>query len=633
MLRVVGMIADITDRKQAEEMLRASEERFRLAAQAGEMFAYEWDVATDVIVRSAESTQILGIDAATPITGQQILAKVHPDDRERLTAAVAKLSPQNPSIQIRYRMVRPGGTVTWVEKNSRAYFDDKGRMLRIIGMIADITDRKRAEDSARQIEKRYRRIVETTNEGIWVLDPEFQTSFVNRQMAEMIGYEPEEMLGRSVFDFYFSEDIDRKRQVLERRKEGLGEHFDERLRRKDGAELWVRMAANPIYKDSGEFDGAMAIMCDITEQRLVDEALRESEERFRLMADTTPTMIWMSGTDKLCTFFNQGWLNFTGRSMEQELGEGWAAGVHSDDLERCLRIYSSAFDSRRNFEMEYRLRRHDGEYRWIVDYGVPRFGSNGMFCGYIGSCIDITERKISEMSLHELTGRLIHAQQKERARIAREIHDDIGQRMAVLEITLEQFEQKMPGLSSSDRKQLHNIAQVASEISSDLHNLSHRLHPVKLDLLGLVAAIGGLCRELSRQHGLQIKFVHQNIPRKIPKAQALCLFRIAQEALRNVVKHSKTADAKVELCGHDDGIDLCISDSGTGFSPESAQTKRGLGLISMRERLRLIGGHLAVESEPLRGTRVRVRVPLSSMKSHPTSEPERSKNFVRVLPG
>jgi len=625
MSRVVGMIADITDRKQAEEMLRASEERFRLAAQAGKMFAYEWDVATDVIVRSAESTHILGIDAATPITGEQILARIPPEDRERLTAAVAKLSPQNPSLQISYRMVRPDGTVTWVERNSRAYFDSQGKMLRIIGMVADITDRKRMEDAARQSEERYRRIVETTNEGIWLLDAEFHTSFVNRQMAQMLGYEPEEMLGRSVLDFYFPEDADHKREVLARRKEGLIEHFDERLRRKDGSELWVRMAANPLYKDNGEFDGAMAIECDITEQRLADAALRESEQRFRLMADTTPAMIWMSGTNKLCTFFNQSWLNFTGRSMEQELGDGWAEGVHADDLERCLRIYSSAFDSRKNFEMEYRLRRHDGEYRWIADHGVPRFGSNGMFCGYIGSCIDITERKISELALHELTGRLIHAQEKERARIAREIHDDLTQRMAMLEITLVEFKQKTPGLSSSDRKQLHNIAQVASEISSDLHNLSHRLHPVTLDLQGLVAATGGLCRELSRQHGLQIKFVHQNISRKIPKAQALCLFRIVQEALRNVVKHSKAVEAKVELCGHRDRIDLCISDSGTGFSSESAQTKRGLGLISMRERLRLIGGHLAVESEPSCGTQIHVRVPLSSMRSRTMNEQERSK--------
>jgi signal transduction histidine kinase len=275
--------------------------------------------------------------------------------------------------------------------------------------------------------------------------------------------------------------------------------------------------------------------------------------------------------------------------------------------------------------MEYRLRRHDGEYRWIVDYGVPRFGSNGMFCGYIGSCVDITELKLSEMSLRELTGRLIHAQEEERSRIARELHDDISQRMALLQIGLEQFEQSISGPTSDDRKELHNLAQMASEVSSDLHNLSHQLHPARLDLQGLVAATAGFCRELSNQHELQITFHPHDVPDQIPTEVALCLFRIVQEGLRNVVKHSKALEAKVELSGNGGGIDLCISDSGAGFNPESAHRNGGLGLISMRERLRLIGGHLAVKSEPFHGTRIRVRVPLSGGSSQGAGEPKQSK--------
>src|SRR5271165_6631660 len=181
-------------------------------------------------------------------------------------------------------------------------------------------------------------------------------------------------------------------------------------------------------------------------------------------ADTAPVLIWMSGTDKLCIFFNRGWLDFTGRSMEQEWGDGWTSGVHPDDLERCLGIYSSAFDSRVDFQMEYRLRRFDGQYRWIVDYGVPRFESNGIFCGYIGSCVDVTHRKLSETSLRELSGRLIHAQEEERARIARELHDDLSQRMALLQISLDQLQQQIPGLSSQSRQQLQSIKEVATEV-------------------------------------------------------------------------------------------------------------------------------------------------------------------------
>ena len=184
--------------------------------------------------------------------------------------------------------------------------------------------------------------------------------------------------------------------------------------------------------------------------------------------------------------------------------------------------------------MEYRLRRHDGEYRWLIDYGVPRFGSNGTFCGYVGSCVDITERKLFEMSLQDMTGRLIHAQEEERSRIARELHDDISQRMAYLQIGLEQFGQAIPALTSNDRNELHNLSELASEVSSDLHSISHQLHPARLDLQGLVAAMGSFCREITNQHELQVEFLHHDVPAQIPTDVALCLFRIVQEALRTL---------------------------------------------------------------------------------------------------
>ena len=140
---------------------------------------------------------------------------------------------------------------------------------------------------------------------------------------------------------------------------------------------------------------------DVSDQKLAEASLRESEQRFRLVADAAPVLIWVSGTDKLCYWFNQPWLDFTGRSMSQEIGNGWAEGVHPDDFDRCLGTYTAAFDARTPFSMEYRLRRHDGEYRWLIDNGVPRFGSGGEFEGFIGSCLDVTDYKNAETGLRE----------------------------------------------------------------------------------------------------------------------------------------------------------------------------------------------------------------------------------------
>ena len=157
-----------------------------------------------------------------------------------------------------------------------------------------------------------------------------------------------------------------------------------------------------------------------------DRVLRESESRFQIVADAAPVLIWMSGVDKLCTFFNKPWLEFTGRSMEQELGNGWAEGVHRDDLQKCLQVYTSAFDARQPFVMQYRLRRHDGEYRWISDQGVPRYDAQGKFAGYIGSCVDVTELMTKDEALRESEERMRLSQQ---TRLIWEFGNGTSQRM------------------------------------------------------------------------------------------------------------------------------------------------------------------------------------------------------------
>jgi signal transduction histidine kinase len=174
-------------------------------------------------------------------------------------------------------------------------------------------------------------------------------------------------------------------------------------------------------------------------------------------------------------------------------------------------------------------------------------------------------------------------------------------------------------------EKLHNMSEVASEVASNLHTLSRQLHPAKLDFLGLVAVVGNYCREVSKKQDLRIEFVHRDVGVQIPKDVFLCLFRMVQEALQNVVRHGRTGEAKVAMSGHEDGIDLCISDTGVGFNLESAEARGGLGLISMRERLRLVGGHLTLESKPSHGTRILVRVPLSSGARKDTSEQNQCK--------
>jgi PAS domain S-box-containing protein len=482
--RAACIFQDITERKRAEQALRESEERFRLAAQAGKMYAYTWDVATDVIVRAGDVSGFLGPTGEASLTRRQLLARVHPDDRTLFNASVSERTPEHPDVQISYRVLRSDGSVVWVEKTAHALFDENGRMVQIIGMAADITERRRAE-----------------------------------------------------------------------------------------------------------------------------EAIHESEARFRLVANTAPVMIWMSGLDKKPTYFNQLWLDFTGLSQTDIL-YGLAGTVHPEDYQQSLDIYSRAFDQREPFRKQCRLRRRDGQYRWMLDIGVPRFHEDGSFAGYIGSCIDVTDSKLAEDALAEMSRKLLEAQEQERTRIARELHDDINQRLAMLAVELEH----LPDNPSEVRNRVQDVRKSICEISNDVQALSHDLHSAQLEYLGVVAGMKSWCQEFGERQRLQIDCRH-DVRSTVPIENGLCLFRVLQEALHNAAKHSGVKRIEVQLHEEPGEVHLIIRDLGKGFDIEAARQGRGLGLTSMQERVRLVSGTIDIQSKPMGGTTIHVRVPLEAKYS------------------
>jgi PAS domain S-box-containing protein len=388
-----------------------------------------------------------------------------------------------------------------------------------------------------------------------------------------------------------------------------------RIIRPDGTVRWAGARGKCYYTMNGQPLRVFGMAVDITDRKLAQEAIRESEERFRFVANAAPVLIWMSGENKLCTFFNDTWLEFTGQSLESQLGDGWAHGVHPDDLQKCLDIYAGAFARRERFRMEYRLRRHDGAYRWIVDIGVPKFNPDRSFAGYIGSCIDVTERKVAEAALSSVSRRLIEAQEQERTRIARDLHDDINQRLALLSIELGQIKQQLKNAAPQASSRIEAAAERTVELAKDVHAISHRLHSSQLEYLGVTAAAASFCGELSKQQNVKIDFAHSDIPRTVPHEVSLCLFRVLQEALQNAVKYSGVKSFSVQLHGTPDEIHLTVRDSGTGFDAEAAMNGRGLGLVSMRERVTLVKGTIAIASKPMGGTEISVRVPADARKN------------------
>jgi PAS domain S-box-containing protein len=358
-------------------------------------------------------------------------------------------------------------------------------------------------------------------------------------------------------------------------------------------------------------------------RRKAEAVVRESEKRFRVMADTTPSLVWMCDGQGKITYLNERRVAFTGPDPGSGYGDSWIEYVHSNDRRNVQDVVSQALKDRRAFSNEYRLRRSDGVYRWMFDVASPRVNGDGTFAGFIGSAIDVTDQKVAQQALEKVSGQLIEAQEKERRRIARDLHDDICQRLALLSMELEQANRSVNESPDVAKLRLKEIQQHCSEIAGDVQSLSHELHSSRLDCLGIVAAIRGFCHEFSKQYEVSIQFTDRDVPGDPPREISLCLFRVAQEALHNAVKYSGVSEYLVELTATEEQIQLVVSDSGRGFDVEAGKQNRGLGLVSMQERVHLVHGRLHVESEPGAGTRILAVVPLVSERhGSPEEEPE-----------
>ena len=353
-----------------------------------------------------------------------------------------------------------------------------------------------------------------------------------------------------------------------------------------------------------------ALLLQRARKRKAEAVLRESERRFRVMADTTPSLVWMCDPNGRITYLNERRITFTGPDPDAGYGDTWSEYIHPDDLNNVLDNVSKALKNQRSFSKEYRLRRYDGVYRWMFDVASPRVNGDGSFAGFIGSAIDITDQKLAQEALEKISGRLIEAQEKERSRIARELHDDIGQKLALLSIELEQANHGPNKSAAATEQRLMEIREHCMGIASDVHLLSHQLHSSKLDYLGLVSAIRSFCREFARQHEVTVEFSDENVKENLPQDISLSLFRVAQEALHNAVKYSGVTQFAVELKGSATEIRLEVRDSGAGFNVEDAKRNGGLGLVSMAERVNMVRGRFRVESSPGGGTKIVAIVPL-----------------------
>jgi PAS domain S-box-containing protein len=359
------------------------------ALEAANMGVWENDLRTQTLTWSREALRLCGLADKKTVTLQDFMGAIHPDDRQLIEKAIRSAIAKPSGDRVEHRVVWPDGSIHWVAVQGRAV-RKAGVPVKLIGTVMDIDEQVRTTQQLRY----QANILHNISDAIIYTDNEYTIKSWNRGAEELYGWTSAEAVGKNAAELLKTAFPGGEAERREWKEDFGVKGFwrgEVTQRHKDGSTVYVMASTAAVKDESGKVTGGVAVNRNITERVRAENALRESEQRFRSMADSTPVLIWMTDENKAGVYFNKPWLEFTGRSLKDEIGDGWAESIHPDDRAKTLRFCKAAFEKRERFSMEFRLRRSDGAYCRVLDVGTPRYDSDGSFQGYIGSCTDIEE--------------------------------------------------------------------------------------------------------------------------------------------------------------------------------------------------------------------------------------------------
>ncbi|WP_437683615.1 PAS domain-containing protein [Sorangium sp. So ce131] len=646
-LVMLGVVRDITERKRAEEALRESEAQLRLALKGAR--AGVWDVALEprTIYWSDEFRVLYGIAEGEAPNDERWQRCVHPDDLPRMLETIrGALESRTEGWQEEFRVLHPRRGERWILDLARIRRDAAGRAIGVGGIDVDVTDRKRAEAALRENEARLRLALRAGQTGVWDWDLVTGRVVWSDEVCGIFGIQPGTFEGTlEAFERrIYPDDRARVRAEAEAAVNGrAGYAIEFRIVRPDGQIRWVTDLGTIKRDEAGQPHSMIGMVTDITEKRAAADAIRESEERFRNIADNSPVMIWVTRPDTCCTYLNKVWSDFTGQAQAAGLGFGWLDMLHPEDVERSASSFRAASARREPFRLDYRLRRRDGQYRWCIDAAAPRFSPSGEFLGYVGSVIDITDRKQAE----EERARLLEVEQAARseAERANRMKDEflstvshelrtpltaiLGWSHLLRRRVSREDEDLCKGLAVIDRN-----ARAQAQLIEDLLDMGRitsgkiRLDVQPLDLHDVVGAAISSVAPSAEAKG--IRLVKISSPAVgVTRGDPSRLQQVAWNLLSNAIKFTpEGGSVQVEVSRAGDHVEITVSDTGEGIAPEflpyvferfrqadASTTRRhgglGLGLAIVKHLVELHGGTVRATSAGVgKGTTFTVELPL-----------------------
>ncbi len=624
---------EVAERKQAEKSLRESEERFRTAFEKGSVAMALTALDSTLLKVNSRFCRMLGF-SESELVGRSFTEITHPDDRAANLVGTRQLaSGEISSFHMEKRYLRKDGTVLWAEMNTAAVPDAKGRPLYCVTHVQDITERKKAEEALRQAKTFTDKLLNAPLDTVFLFEPATGKPVRwNQRFAEVSGYGDEEIAGMKAPDDFYDEDDLKNAHECTRRTLADGQGVVVlSLITKQGAHIPFEYAGTVVQDEDGR-TLLLSVGRDITERKRAEEALRESENRFRTMADGSPNPIWVTDAEGERIFANKQYLEYFGISEQEAEGGEWKPFLHPEDAPAYVNSFVSSLKEHRPFSAEARVRRADGRWRWIESHAEPRLSMEEEFLGFVGITQDITERKQAEQELRDLnatleskvarrTAELQHravqlqklaleltqAEERERRRIALILHEDLQQQIAGAKFHLNLVRNR--AREDRQRTDVDTVDVMLKEAIEKSRNLSRDLSPTVLHMNDLAEALQWLVNRVQAQQALTVHLDVRGEMALPSEASAIFLFRAAQEMLFNVVQHAGVRDASVRVRRRGRYVSLCIADQGRGFDPQELKETSGMGLFSIRERAELLGGHLKVKSAKGKGSRFSIVVP------------------------
>lgn len=635
-----GVIRDVTEQKQAEQALAASEKKYRTIVENMSDVVFMADQTGSLLFITPSVTRLLGYEQSE-IIGHNIGEFIHKEDIHPALHNIGCAFSKKEPISNEYRILHKNGSILWMQTFTRPLFEGD-EVVAVQGSFWDITKRKEAEEALKASEKKYRDLITNMREVLYTLDRDGRITFISPSVKAVTQYRVSEIIGHNIEELIFPEDLPRICQDIRNFLAGSGESAHEyRVVMKNGAIRWMRTCSSLLYEGE-EIVGLQGILSDVTEHKRMEEALRESEEKFRSLVETTSDWIWEVDVDGTYTYASPRVYDLIGYTPIEVIGRKPFEFMPPDESARISAEYSRIARERKAFAgLENVAIRRDGRRVVLETSGVPMLDARGNLLGYRGIDRDITDRKHAEevlkMSHDELelrvqertaelekradqlaglTSELTLAEQRERSRIAKILHDHLQQLLVGAKINQEVL---MNEIADTSKSTARRVLDLINRSIREMRSLNAELAPPVLSAGDLSSSLEWLGRWMRENQGFEVK-IQSGAPIVLDRKDlAVLVFQSIRELLLNVLKHAAVKSASVQMDYKDGNLRVVIRDRGVGFHPEHvwerAETGQKIGLISIRERLLHLGGHLEIESAPKEGTTVYLYVPLDKETS------------------